>query len=191
MWGCAIVRPERRACPHRAARAGPPARAPTRAFLRPPRAPRPHTARAPWESARPVSRPHERAPGLARTARVPPGRCPWLAFPSVPPCFKVLWTSPTKRPEPVLACAEPAPWTHRSATVHYGRRRRTPFGVLLQSRPTTPTPPLAPTEARCSPLAAAVAPPRRRQACDAARRLEPLRVITGSTSASTRSPNQA
>jgi hypothetical protein len=58
--------PERRARSRRAVHAVPPTRAPTRAFLRPPRASRPHTARAPSEFA----------PAACRSSRAPVRRFP-------------------------------------------------------------------------------------------------------------------
>jgi hypothetical protein len=79
-------RPERRARPRRAVHAVPPVRSPRTPF-RGHRAPR---DRAPWGRTQPehlgsprcrVSRLHARAPG---PVRVPPDRCPWLAFPLGP-----------------------------------------------------------------------------------------------------------
>jgi hypothetical protein len=102
---------------------------PTRAFLRPasrlPKVPRPEAERpeaAHGPSTMGVCAPRVE-PARARTrschaARVLPRRCPWLAIPSTSPCLKTLWTSPIKRQEPALACAEPALCRHRSATAH-------------------------------------------------------------------------
>jgi hypothetical protein len=87
-------------------------------------------------------------------------------------------------PSPPRATVGPLP-------VHRGRRRGTLSCALPQSRPTTPAPPLAPTQARRSPLAAVVAPLRRSRAYRGWQRPSPPQDLTGDACAPSKPENRA
>jgi hypothetical protein len=124
--------------------------------------PRSHTLRPCTHQGAPRSVPPRAAQPLA-----PYGRCSHCLPGKLPAAVSPPWRAGTSRrsdhpsirsqsqssrmPIPPQATAGPPP-------VHRDRRRGTLPCALPQSHPTTPAPPLAPNEARRSPLAAVLAP---------------------------------
>jgi hypothetical protein len=134
-----------RARPHARAPRGAPALLGIRAHWPHPEASRPPEVTCPEAeralrrlevSSRPVPRRHSRSTGATRTARrvcCLPRSAPPLAH------WDFTQERPTayKKPEPVLARAEPAPCSRGLPPVHHGRCRGTLSCALLHGRPTT------------------------------------------------------